>query len=183
MPYQFTAFQTVRIPVQELDRTIEEYLASPRRIVEGLTEPGGIEVLGPETFRLSLKPIQFLSLNFTPVATLQVRIPAAGQLRIQSRECELLGAGNFSQHFQLTLDGSLNVHRKPRQVYIEGDAHLQVRIDLPPLFQFTPQALIVTTGNTLLKGILKTIQRRLKQQLLSDYHRWAQRPEVCSVKM
>jgi hypothetical protein len=184
MQHQFTASQTVRIPVQQADLpsdlTLERYLACPQRIVEGLTEPGGVEVLSPESFRLSLKPIQFLSLRFVPVATLRVYLPAQGQLRLQSNECELLGAEGFNQHFQLSLNGLLNVHRQDKQLCLEGQAHLRVVVDLPPPFQLTPQAIIVTTGNALLKGILKTIQRRLKQQLLADYWRWVQQSQPLS---
>lgn len=183
MQHQFTASQTVKIPVQEAglpSLSLEQYLTSPRRIVEGLTEPGGVEILGPESFRLSLKPIQFLSLRFVPVATLQVYLPAEGQLRLQSNECELLGAESFNQHFQLSLNGLLTVRRQGQQVNLEGQAHLRVTVDLPPPFQLTPQAIIVTTGNALLKGILKTIQRRLRQQLLADYWRWVQQSQPVS---
>ncbi len=174
MQNQFTASQTVRIPVQEVaDVPIEEYLSVPQRLVAGLTEAGGVEQIGAEEFRLQLRPLQFLSLKFVPVATLRVYSPAPGEISIESQDCQLLGAETFNQHFQLQLNGVLQTNRKGRQAELNGRADLRVGINVPPPFNLTPNAVINATGNSLLKGILKRIQQRLKQQLMADYQRWA----------
>ena len=174
MQNQFTASQTVQIPVHEvLGVPIEEYLAVPQRIVAGLTDGGGVEQIGADEFRLTLRPLQFLSLKFVPVAKLRVYSPAAGELSIESQDCELLGAETFNQHFQLRLNGVLQTQRRDSQTQLNGKADLYVGINVPPPFNLTPKVVIDATGNSLLKGILKGIQQRLKQQLVADYQRWA----------
>ncbi len=174
MQNQFTASQTVQIPVQEVPGVpIEDYLAVPQRIVAGLTEAGGVEQVSAEEFRLTLRPLQFLSLKFVPVATLRVYSPATGELSIESQDCQLLGAETFNQHFQLKLNGVLQTQRKGGKAQLNGRADLIVGINVPPPFNLTPKAVINATGNSLLKGILKRIQQRLKQQLMADYQRWA----------
>jgi len=174
MQNQFKASQTVQIPVQEVSNVpIEEYLSAPQRIVAGLTEAGGVEQIGPDEFRLTLRPLQFLSLKFVPVATLRVSSPALGELLIESQDCQLLGAETFNQHFQLQLNGVLQTQRRGSQAQLNGKADLRVGINVPPPFNLTPKAVVNATGNSLLKGILKRIQQRLKQQLVADYQRWA----------
>ncbi|NJN30746.1 MAG: DUF1997 domain-containing protein [Synechococcales cyanobacterium RM1_1_8] len=111
MQNQFTASQTVEIAVQEAGLPIEQYLSAPDRIVAGLTDPGGVEQLGPEEFRLRLRPLHFLSLRFVPVALLRVYNPAPGELCIESQDCQLLGAEGFNQRFQLQLRGRLRSER------------------------------------------------------------------------
>jgi hypothetical protein len=175
MQNQFTASQTVQIPVREVPGVpIEHYLAVPQRLVAGLTEDGGVEQLGPEEFRLRLRSLQFFSLQFVPVATLRVYAPAPGEICIESQDCQLMGAETFNQHFQLQLNGVLQTQRQGNIAQLVGRADLRVGINVPPPFNLTPNAVINATGNSLLKGILKRIQLRLKQQLMADYERWAQ---------
>ncbi|NER85254.1 MAG: DUF1997 domain-containing protein, partial [Leptolyngbya sp. SIO1D8] len=46
-------------------------------------------------------------------------------------------------------------------------------VDLPPMLQLTPYAILETTGNQILKGILATMKQRLMRQLAADYGRWS----------
>jgi hypothetical protein len=69
--------------------------------------------------------------------------------------------------------GKLFPYQKQGQTYLQGDADLQVQVDLPPPLNFMPQSMVESAGNSLLKGILNTFKQRLMHQLLADYHVWA----------
>ncbi|MGB7379631.1 MAG: DUF1997 domain-containing protein, partial [Rivularia sp. (in: cyanobacteria)] len=51
---------------------------------------------------------------------------------------------------------------------------LEVQVELPPPFSFTPKSILETTGNGLLKSVLLTIKQRLLRQLLVDYRHWVE---------
>lgn len=174
MQTQFTASQTVTIPINEQGAPIEEYLQEPRRIVNGLTDPSQVKMLGPERFRFGLRPLNFLSLEISPTADLKVWSPESGQVRIHAVRCWLEGAEHLNQHFSLTMEGHLKTRRSGKRVQVLGEANLQVKVDLPMPFSLTPKPIVEAAGNALLSGILSTIQRRLKQQLRNDYQAWAQ---------
>ncbi len=152
-------------------------------MVYGLTDPSQVQVLGPERFRFSLRPLRFLSLQIQPTADLRVWNSEPGEVRIQSLDCWLEGAEHLNQHFSLAMEGDLTVHRQAKQVSVRGQAHLRVTLDLPPPFSLTPKPILEGTGNALLKSILSTIQRRLKRQLIQDYQAWADCLRAASIRM
>lgn len=173
MQTQFTASQTVTIPLTERGASIEDYLQDPRRIVNALTDSSQVTLLEPGLFRFSLRALSFMTLELRPTADLQLWSPAPGQVRIKALSCWLEGAEHLNRHFSMTMEGYLNSDRVGPQVNILGSAQLHVKVDLPLPFSLTPRPIIEAAGNALLGGILATIQRRLKQQLKADYYAWA----------
>lgn len=55
---------------------------------------------------------------------------------------------------------------------LQGRADLEVLVDLPPPFSFTPKPILEATGNGLLKSVLLSVKQRLLNQLLTDYRYW-----------
>lgn len=173
MSIRFSASQSVEMGVAQEAIPIQHYLRQPQRLVNALVDPSRTEVLGANQFRLKMRPIQFMMLRIQPTVDIEVQVDANGVVHLRSTGCEIRGVEYINQRFNLDLAGRLVPHVQSEQhVMLVGKADLQVSVDLPPVFQFTPRSILETTGNGLLRGVLMTIKQRLINHLVSDYRRW-----------
>lgn len=177
MRTQFFASQAVQILVPEQPTPIQHYLRQPQRLVNALTDPANIEILGENCFRLKMRPLHFFMLSLQPTVDLLVKTQPDGTVELKSTGCEIRGIEYINQRFQLDLVGQLRPVQVQGLTQLKGLAELQVQVDIPPPLWFTPQALLETSGNGLLKSVLLTIKQRLMHQLIQDYVLWA---EECS---
>jgi Protein of unknown function (DUF1997) len=172
MATKFTASLSVEIPVPEQPIPIQHYLRQPQRLVNALVDPSRIYQISDEVFRLRMRPLSFMSLSIQPTVDMKVWAEANGTIRLQSLACEILGFEYINQRFTLELQGFLSPEQLETGTRLKGRADLQVEVDFPPPFCFTPKPILETTGNGLLKSVLLTIKQRLLHQLLSDYSDW-----------
>ena len=168
----FQAEEIVNLEVKQQIIPIQHYLRQPSRLVKAIAEKKLMTTLGEDCYRLEMRPIHFLdTYKFQPVAVLKVWSGASGNVYLNSVACEIRGLDYLNQRFALNLKGKLTpVVTDENQVYLQGKANLSVKVDLPPPLWLTPQALLQTTGNGLLKGVLSRIKARLMSQLLNDYY-------------
>jgi hypothetical protein len=172
---EFHASQNLRLRVPNEAIPIEHYLRQPQRLVQAITDPRRIEVIGDGVYRLSLRPLQFLGISIEPTADLQVRSQADGSLQLESVGCEVKGPDYLSfvnDSFGMALQGTLTPHRHDRYTELQGRADLQIHIELPPPIRFMPAPMLDSAGKTLLSGILSTIKHRIERQLVEDYRAW-----------
>ncbi|MEO1295801.1 MAG: DUF1997 domain-containing protein [Cyanobacteria bacterium J06636_16] len=134
---------------------------------------GQVQELGADCFRLSLKSVQFLMMNIRPVVDLRIDVSQDKRLRVDSVDCQIHGNEFINQRFDLSLAGVLELDEQEDFTGVTGQAHLKIAVDLPPVLQLTPQPLLETTGNQILKGVLVTMKQRLVRQLVIDYDRWS----------
>ncbi len=173
MSIQFSASQSVEMGIAQEAIPIQHYLRQPQRLVNALVDPSRTEVLAANQFRLKMRPIQFMMLKIQPTVDIEVQVDANGVVHLRSTDCEIRGVEYINQRFNLDLVGRLVPHAQSGQhVTLVGKADLQVSVDLPPAFHFTPRTILETTGNGLLRGVLMTIKQRLMNHLVSDYRRW-----------
>jgi hypothetical protein len=173
----FTGSQSVSILVPQAAVPIRHYLRQPHRLVSALAEQSQIESLGSGAYRLKMKPRQFLMFSLQPTVDIQLQAKADGTVFLTSQACEIRGVDFINHRFQLNLKGILAPVEKSGQTYLEGQADLQVRVDLPPILWMTPKAILQAAGNGLLKSILMSVKQKLGHQLVLDYQVWA-RTEV-----
>ncbi|MBD1929045.1 DUF1997 domain-containing protein [Trichocoleus sp. FACHB-90] len=173
MQTQFVASQSVEIAVPEQPVPIQHYLRQPQRLVQALVDPTRIEQLSEEIFRLKMRPLSFMALSLQPIVDMKVWADADGTVHLRSTRCEIRGIEYINQRFALNLVGKLSPCQVNGTTHLKGRADLEVKVELPHAFWFTPKAFIEATGNGLLKSVLLTIKQRLMYQLLSDYRRWA----------
>jgi hypothetical protein len=173
MNIQFFASQSVDIPIVEQPVPIQHYLRQPQRLINALAGSSQIEVLGNELFRLKMRPLKFMMLSLQPTVDMRVWAESDGVVRLQSVRCEIRGIEYINQRFSLNLTGCLQPVSDQKSTQLKGKANLEVLVELPPPLWFTPQAILETTGNGLLKSVLLTIKQRLMYQLLLDYRTWA----------
>jgi hypothetical protein len=173
MNSQFVASQSVELAVPEQPVPIQHYLRQPQRLVHAIADPNLITQLSQECFRLKMRSLSFMSLNFQPTVTLKVWADADGTVHLTSVGCEILGLDYINQRFALDLQGKLYPEQKNGITKLKGRADLKVSVDIPLPFSLTPKPILETTGNSLLKSVLVRIKQRLMHQLLSDYRQWA----------
>lgn len=172
---EFHASQTLRLRVPNEAIPIEHYLRQPQRLVQAITDPRRIEVLGDGVYRLSLRPLQFFGISIEPTADLRVWSLADGTLRLESVACRVKGPDYLSfvnDSFGMALQGTLTPHRQADFTELQGQANLQIHLELPPPIRFMPASVLDRTGKTFLSGILGTIKHRIERQLVEDYRAW-----------
>ena len=169
---RFTASQSVEIVVPEQPVPIQHYLRQPQRLVKALVDPSRIEQLNNDSFRLKIRPLSFMTLSIQPTADLKVWAEPNGTVNLRSVACEILGLDYINQRFELNLRGHLSPYQHQNITLLKGKADLEVKVELPFPLNMTPQPIVETTGNGLLKSVLVTIKQRLLHQLLTDYRSW-----------
>jgi hypothetical protein len=152
---------------------LHHYLKQPRRLVHALMNPEQVKELGNSTFRFQLKGIQFLTVRIRPVVDLCIDASQSHLLKVESVGCRIHGSEFIDQRFDLSLSGVLRLADQEAVTNLDGQANLAISVELPPFLQFTPQSILETTGNQILKGVLMTMKQRLMYQLAADYERWS----------
>ncbi len=173
MHNQFVASQSVELMVPEQPVPIQHYLRQPQRLVHAIADPNLIQQLSPEHFRLKMHPLNFMTLSFQPTVDLKVWADFDGTVHLRSIGCEIRGLDYINQRFALDVRGKLYPTHTNGVTKLIGRADLKVRVDIPLPFSLTPQPILETTGNGLLKSVLLRIKQRLMHQLLLDYSQWA----------
>ncbi|MBD6617559.1 DUF1997 domain-containing protein [Komarekiella sp. 'clone 1'] len=172
MATKFTASQSVEIAVPQQPIPIQHYLRQPPRLVRALVDNSRIQQLSEEVFRLKMRPMTFMSLSIQPTVDMRVWAESNGIIYLRSVGCEIVGFEYVNQRFTLNLDGYLCPKELNTGTRLQGRADLEVQVDLPPPFSFTPKPILEATGNGLLKSVLLSVKQRLLHQLLADYRHW-----------
>lgn len=172
MLIRFVASQSVEMAVPEQPIPIEHYLRQPQRLVNALTDPSRVEQLGEDRFRLKMRPLTFMHLSIQPTVDLKVWAEPDGSIQLKSVGSEIRGIEYINQRFNLNLVGQLYPQQLNGVKQLKGKADLEVQVELPPPFRFSPKPLLEATGNSLLRSVLLTIKQRLMYQLMADYRRW-----------
>ncbi len=172
MVTKFIACQSVEISVPKQSIPIHHYLRQPQRLVNALADNSRIEQLSEEVFRLKMRPLSFMSLSIQPTVDMRVWADGCGTIYLRSLGCEILGFEYINQRFALNLKGHLSPVQLSSGMHLQGKADLEVLVDIPQPFSFTPKSILETTGNGLLKSVLLTIKQRLLHHLLADYRHW-----------
>ncbi len=169
---RFSASQAVTISVPQQSLSIDVYLSEPKRLVEALVDEKQVEVLGPNLFRLKVRPLKFLGFTIQPVCDIEIWVEDQ-TVRLRSDQCHLEGYESFNQKFSMNMHGYLVSQATATGDKLRGQANLIVSIDLSSAATLMPRSILVRTGNGLLNGILITLKQRLMRQLIADYCKWA----------
>ena len=181
---RLSAQQSVKMQIPQRSVPLHHYLKQPRRLVNALMNPAQVEELGEDTFRFHLKGFQFLMLSIRPVVDLHIDVSQDHVLRVQSVDCQIHGNDFVNRKFSLDLSGVLHLHDRKQMTDLKGDVNLAIAVSLPPMLQMTPNAILETTGNQILKGVLMTMKQRLMRQLAADYESWSrQQVEAASPQL
>jgi hypothetical protein len=174
MHVRFKATESVQILIEDEEIPIQHYLRQPQRLVEAIANPQLMQQLSEERYKLKMRPINFMEMyHFQPIVILKVWAGTKGMVYLKSEECEIRGVDYIDRRFSLQLKGILYPESDRETTSLQGQADLEVKVDLPPTLRLTPQPWLEMAGNTLLKSVLVRIKQRLVSQLLKDYRHWA----------
>lgn len=170
----FFASQVVNLPVSSSVATARAYLRKPHRVVDAVTGTSQVEELGGDRVRLTMRPLTFLTLTFRPRVDLRVWTDELGTVRLRSLACELEGIDYLNHRFSLDLVGYLKaIAGENGTAVLTGVADLGVKVEIPAPLRSLPRSMVSAAGNGLLRGVLATVEGRLRRDLLADYGHWA----------
>lgn len=169
---RFEAEQSIELWVTDQPVAIQHYLRQPQRLVAALVEAHQVESLKTDLFRLKMRPMSFMMLQIQPVVDLRVWNDSGDCVFLKSEGCQIPGSDYIGQRFHLKLEGFLQPKIHGHRTLLQGTAHLQVDVELPPALCLTPKILVDAAGSSLLKGVLQTMKQRLRWRLVSDYQKW-----------
>lgn len=171
---RFQATESVKITVKEAEIAIQHYLRQPQRLVNAIANPQLMQQLSNNLYELKMRPINFMGIyHFQPVVLLKVWAGSNGTVYLRSEGCQIQGIDYINRRFSLNLKGILAPQHSQNQTTLEGEADLEVKVDIPAPLMLTPKSILEATGNALLKSVLSRIKQRLITQLLQDYNQWA----------
>lgn len=174
MYVSFNASESVQISVDNQATPIQHYLRQPQRLVQAIADPQLIKQISADLYELKMRPINFMEIyHFQPIVQLKVWSGSGSSVYLKSQGCQIKGIDYINNRFTLKLKGVLYPHEQNGQTTLEGQADLEVGVELPAALMFTPQAFLERAGNKLLKGVLARIKQKLMTQLVEDYLVWA----------
>ena len=174
MHVSLIASESLKIPVENEEIPIKHYLRQPQRLVKAIANPRLIKQLSEDLYELKMRPINFMEMyHFQPIVNLKVWSGRNSTVCLKSESCQIKGIDYINKRFSLQLKGVLYPEQIQGQTHLQGQADLEVKVELPPALILTPQPLLEATGTTLLKSVLGRIKQRLLSQLLQDYRHWA----------
>lgn len=170
----FNASESVQISITNQTRSIQHYLRQPKRLVSAIAEPKLIRQISDNIYELKMRPINFMEIyHFQPIVQLKVWSGSKSSVYLQSVGCQIKGIDYINNRFNLKLKGVLYPREQQGQTTLEGQADLEVGVELPTALILTPKPFLERTGTKVLKGVLGRIKQKLMTQLVQDYISWA----------
>ena len=174
MNVSFSASESVQISVENKTTPIQHYLRQPKRLVKAIADPRLMKQKSDNLYELKMRPINFMELyHFQPIVLLKVWSGSNGSVYLKSEACQIKGIDYINQRFSLKLKGVLYPREIQGETILEGQADLEVGVELPIALMFTPKPFLEMAGNKLLKSVLSRIKHKLTTQLVQDYYIWA----------
>ena len=170
---RLSSHQSAKLQIPQRSVPLHHYLKQPRRLVNALMNPSQVSELGNDVFRFHLRGFQFLMLSIRPVVDLHIDVSQDHLVNVQSVNCTIRGNEYIDKDFSLDLSGTLKLDDQDEVTNLTGNVKLAIVINLPPMLRMTPNSLLETTGNQILRGVLTTMKQRLMRQLAADYARWS----------
>ena len=179
MYVSFNASESVRIAVDNKTTPIQHYLRQPKRLVKAIADPRLMKQLSDDIYELKMRPINFMELyHFQPIVLLKVWSGSNGSVYLKSEGCQIKGIDYINERFSLKLKGVLYPQESEGETTLDGQADLEVGVELPTALMFTPKPFLEVAGNKLLKSVLGRIKHKLTTQLVRDYRAWASQEQV-----
>lgn len=182
MYVSLSASESVQISVKNRVTPIQHYLRQPQRLVKAIAEPQLIKQIAEDLYELKMRPINFMEIyHFQPIVQLKVWSGSSSSVYLQSVGCQIKGIDYINKRFTLKLKGVLYPREVNGQTTLEGQADLNVGVELPAALMLTPKPFLERTGNQLLRSVLGRIKQKLMTQLVRDYYTWASQ-EVTTIE-
>ena len=164
----FDAKQKLKLSVTRNKEYLSKYLLEEERVVGAMLDPNKLEPEGDGKYKYTVTSFRVFQLDVNPVVSIAVE-NKEGILKMSALDSKLDGLG-IIEDFNLILKANLEVTYNG----LEGEALLGVSVSQPPLLKLVPKKILVSTGHSVLNGILLGIKSRVQQQLIKDFVNWCE---------
>lgn len=179
MYVSFSASESVKISVEDEEIPIQHYLRQSQRLVEAIANPKLMKRVADDLYDLKMRPINFMEIyHFQPIVVLKVWSGSNGSVYLKSEGCQIKGIDYINKRFSLKLKGILYPQENNGKTTLQGQADLEVGVEVPTPLMFTPKPFLEMAGNKLLNSVLVRIKQKLIAQLIQDYRSWAAKEVV-----
>ena len=174
MYVSFSSSESVKISIEDEEIPIQHYLRQSQRLVEAIANPKLMAQVADDLYELKMRPINFMEIyHFQPIVLLKVWSGSNGSVYLKSEGCQIKGIDYINRRFSLKLKGILYPQEHNGKTELQGQADLQVGVEVPTALMFTPKPFLEMAGNKLLNSVLVRIKQKLISQLIQDYRSWA----------
>ncbi len=179
MYVSFSSSESVKISVEDEEIPIQHYLRQSQRLVEAIANPKLMKRVADDLYDLKMRPINFMEIyHFQPIVILRVWSGSNGSVYLKSEGCQIKGIDYINKRFSLKLKGILYPQENNGKTTLQGQADLEVGVEVPTALMFTPRPFLEMAGNKLLNSVLVRIKQKLIAQLIQDYRSWAAKEVV-----
>lgn len=179
---EFGARDEVELFVDEEHGHMHRYIMqSPERVILSTWDSDLVDRKAQNVFRLTTRPVQFVTLNLQPCIELMVW-PEDEQLHIKSMDCSILGVEHvlgrkFAESLKVEVTGRLKAvpdvrGNKGRSVRLVGEVVFFTSGQLPFLLAMTPRPVLESAAFTVNKRIMSYAKTRFINNLAEDFGRW-----------
>ncbi|WP_164928948.1 DUF1997 domain-containing protein [Gloeobacter violaceus] len=173
-PIQASAQAALDVSLPAAPAEVRRYVSDPQRLLRSGFPPERIEQLGPDRFRLKVRPLVWMGLAIEPTAELQIGADDQGRAWAQLIAYELKGHPWLVKHLKIdfraqlrTLD-AMQAGRTPMQGWAEASACFPT----PPFLAWMAEPVLSGAARTILESFLWILRDRLSRSLESDFRRW-----------
>lgn len=171
--------QRVPLPDGVSGAGVGEFLRHPDA-VESILNTGALESFapaGPGTFTCALRRVGLLGFEVAPVLDLRVA-PTSTDCTIEMLSCRFEGSEVLEQQnelFSAFMSNHITWSDDAEEPCLDIHVKLEVTLEVyTKPFSMLPLSAVEKPGNLLMQGLLDRLVPVLGEQLLRDYHSWAQ---------
>ena len=181
--YCIKSRRTLSLPIDQRGCSVpfSGWLSDPSRVVSLVYPPDKVTKRGGHIYAIELVQMSFFGMNFVPVYELHI-LWHNNKLLAKSGTVKLrpdAGLPDWAREMELNMRMVCETDIKPRsrhgevvdKVTVEAFAELEIAADLPGMLRAMPGSTGI--GNAILDTILLAIEVIAKQQLQSEYRKWA----------
>ena len=168
----FDAKQKLKLSVTKNREHLSNYLLQEERVVGAMLDSNKLTPEGQGKYKYNVTSFRVFQLDINPVVSIAVE-NKDGALIMSALDSQLDGLG-FVDDFNLILKANLQA----TAIGLEGEALLGVTVSQPSLLKLIPKKILVSTGHSVLNGILLGIKTRVQQQLIKDFSNWCESNKI-----
>lgn len=161
---QFADVMEMRAPVAQ----VASYLDAHQGWFTRCAAPMSVEPLSENGYRLSLGRFGNFGFELEPSIDLELLPQDLGVYRIET----ISATGNplLRDGYAVDFQASLRLQNEGEYTQVQWELDLEVAIRLPAFIGVLPEALVQSSGDHLLKQVVRQVSRRLTWKVQEDFH-------------
>ena len=161
---RFADVMEMRAPVKEVSSYLDAHQGWFRRCAA----PMQVAPLGINGYRLTLGRFGNFGFELEPTIALELLPQQQGIYRIETIAAPNTDA--VADGYTVDFQAALELHPQDDYTLVQWDLDLEVVIRLPAFIGVLPESLVQSSGDHLLRQIVRQVSRRLTWKVQEDFH-------------